>query len=182
MTSMLIFAAGAALLIYSAERLIVYVVGAASGLRVSVFLLAIVFTGIEFDDVAFGVVLNLDDLGDVALGTVFGTAISMTAVVLALALIVTPTRVDIPRSYIILFAVSPLVMIPIILLAPLTAVHGGVLVLLFVAFIGYVATRELRSTTPVFRNSEILERIEVGGGAAPPVAGTDRPTDKPPSR
>ena len=84
MTSILIFAAGAALLVYSAEKLIVYLVGAAGGLRVSVFLLAIVFTGIEFDDVAFGVVLNIDDLGEVALGTVFGTAIAMTGIVLAL--------------------------------------------------------------------------------------------------
>jgi len=181
MTSILIFAAGAALLIYSAEKLIVYLVGAAGGLHVSVFLLAIVFTGIEFDDVAFGVVLNMDDLGDVALGTVFGTAIAMTGIVLALAAIITPTRVDIPRSYIVLFAVSPLVMIPFILFGPLTAVHGVILVLLFVAFIGYVATRELRSTTPVFRNAEILEKIEVGGGVGTaPVADTDRPTDKPP--
>jgi len=180
MTSILIFAAGAALLIYSAEKLIVYLVGAAGGLRVSVFLLAIVFTGIEFDDVAFGVVLNIDDLGEVALGTVFGTAIAMTGIVLALAAIISPTRVNIPRSYIALFAVSPLVMIPFILLGPLTAVHGVILVLLFSAFIGYVATRELRSTTPVFRNAEILERIEVGGGAPPVAAGPDRPTDKPP--
>ena len=36
MTSILIFAAGAALLIYSAEKLIDYLVGAAGGLRVSV--------------------------------------------------------------------------------------------------------------------------------------------------
>jgi cation:H+ antiporter len=179
MTSVLIFAAGAALLIYSAEKLIVYLVGAASGLRVSLFLLAIVFTGIEFDDVALGVALNIEDLGGVALGTVFGTAISMTGIVLALAAIITPTRVNIPGSYIALFAASPLVLIPFIVTAPLTAVHGVVLLLLFVAFIGYVATKELRSTTPVFRNAEILERIEVGGGA-PPVAGTDRPTDKPP--
>lgn len=179
MTSVLIFMAGAALLIYSAEKLIVYLVGAASGLRVSVFLLAIVFTGIEFDDVALGVALNIEDLGRVALGTVFGTVISMTGIVLALAAIITPTRVNIPRSYIALFAAAPLVLIPFIVTAPLTAVHGVVLLLLFVAFIGYVATRELRSTTPVFRNAEILERIEVGGGAEP-VAGTDRPTDKPP--
>jgi cation:H+ antiporter len=179
MTSVLIFVAGAAVLIYSAEKLIVYLVGAASGLRVSVFLLAIVFTGIEFDDVALGVALNIEDLGGVALGTVFGTAISMTGIVLALAAIITPTRVNIPRSYIALFAAAPLVMIPFILTAPLTAVHGVILVLLFVVFIGYVATRELRSTTPVFRNAEILERIEVGGGAQP-VAATDRPTDKPP--
>lgn len=180
MTSILIFTAGAALLIYSAEKLIVYLVGAASGLRVSVFLLAIVFTGIEFDDVALGVVLNIEDLSGVALGTVFGTAISMAGIVLALAAIVTPTRVNIPRRYIMLFAASPLVMIPFILTAPLTAVHGVVLLLLFVAFIGYVATREFRSSTPVFRNAEILERIEAGGGGARPVAGTDRPTDKPP--
>ena len=112
MTSILIFAAGAALLIYSAEKLIVHLVGAAGGLHVSVFLLAIVFTGIEFDDVAFGVVLNIDDLGQVALGTVFGTAIAMTGIVLALAAIISPTRVNIPRSYIVLFAASPLVVIP----------------------------------------------------------------------
>ena len=42
MTSILIFIAGAALLIYSAEKLIVYLVGAAAGLRISVFLLAII--------------------------------------------------------------------------------------------------------------------------------------------
>ena len=179
MTSILLFAAGAALLVYSAEKLIKYLVGAARGLHVSVFLLAIVFTGIEFDDVALGVVLNIEDLGEVALGTVFGTAIAMTGIVLALAAIVTPTRVSIPRSYIALFAASPLVMIPFVLTAPLTAGHGVVLVLLFVAFLGYVATKELRSTAPVFRNAEILERIGASDGE-PPGAGTDRPTDTPP--
>lgn len=178
--SVLIFVVGAAVLIYSAERLIVYLVGAASGLHVSVFLLAIVFTGIEFDDVAFGVALNVEDLGDVALGTVFGTAISMTGVVLALAAILTPTRVNIPRGYVALFAVAPLVMVPFILVQPLTAVHGAILVLLFVAFIGYVAARELRTSTPVFRNAEILERIEVGGAGAAAAPGDDRPTDAPP--
>ena len=125
-------------------------------------------------------VLNMDDLGHVALGTVFGTAIAMTGIVLALAAIITPTRVNIPRSYLVMFAVSPLMMVPFILFGPLTAVSGVVLVLLFVAFIGYVASKELRGTTPVFRNAEILEKIEVGGGGSAPVAGTDRPTDKPP--
>jgi cation:H+ antiporter len=179
-TSILIFAAGAALLVYSAEKLIVYLVGAAAGLHVSVFLLAIVFTGIEFDDVAFGVVLNVDELGEVELGTVFGTAIAMTGIVLALTAIVAPTRVNIPRSYIVLFALSPLAMIPFIVLAPLTPAYGVVLVLLFVAFIGYVASRELRSTTPVFRNAEILEKIEVGGGGSRPAPPADLSTDTPP--
>jgi cation:H+ antiporter len=179
MTSVVLFTVGAALLVYSAEKLIAYLVGAASGLHVSVLLLAIVFTGIEFDDVAFGVVLNIEDLGEVALGTVFGTAIAMTGIVLALTAIVTPTRVDIPRSYLVLFAASPLLMLPFILFAPLTGAYGVVLVLLFVAFIAYVASRELRSTTPVFRNAEVLERIGAGG-RRPPATGAARPTDAPP--
>ncbi|MEU4667562.1 sodium:proton exchanger [Amycolatopsis sp. NPDC023774] len=188
--SILIFAAGAALLIYSAEKLITYLVGAATGLRVSVFLLAIVFTGIEFDDVALGVALNVEDLGDVALGTVFGTAISMIGIVLALAAIISPTKVDIPRPYLALFAAAPLALIPFIAFAPLTPVYGVVLVLLFVLFIGYVATRELKRSTPVFRNAEILEKLEVGAGSGGSTSDTgggsatrdpaDVPTDKPP--
>jgi cation:H+ antiporter len=178
MTSILIFIAGAALLIYSAQKLIVYLVGAASGLHVSVFLLAIIFTGIEFDDLALGVTLNLEDLSGVALGTVFGTAISMTGIVLALAAIISPTRVNIPRDYIALFAVAPLVMIPFVLTGPLTAVHGAVLLLLFVLFIAYVASRELRRSTPVFRNAEILERVEAGGSDGLRTAGTDEPVDE----
>jgi cation:H+ antiporter len=183
MISILIFAAGAALLVYSAEKLIVYLVGAAAGLRISVFLLAIVFTGIEFDDVALGVALNAEQLGGVALGTVFGTAISMTGIVLALAAIISPTRVNIPRSYVVLFAVSPLVMVPFVLIGPLTAGDGLVLLLLFGGFLGYIAGRELRSTTPVFRNAEILELV--GANGPPPVTGpaptpSQAPTDRPP--
>lgn len=68
MTSVLVFISGSALLIFSAEKLIDYLVGAASRLMIPVFLLAVIFTGIEFDDVALGVALNLEDLEGVALG------------------------------------------------------------------------------------------------------------------
>lgn len=182
--SIVIFVVGAALLIYSAEKMIIYLVGAAAGLRISVFLLAIIFTGIEFDDVALGVALNLEDLSGVALGTVFGTAVSMTGVVLALAAIICPTKVNIPRPYIVLFVAAPLVLVPFIAFGPLTRVYGLVLLLLFVLFIAYVARRELARTTPVFRNAEILEKLEVGahsGGNTTTPAGTVDPvTDRPP--
>ena len=96
--SLTVFAAGAAVLIYSVEKLITYLVGAARGLAVSLFLLAILFTGVEFDDLAFGVVLNLEGLEDVALGVIFGTVISMTGLVLALAALIAPCRVEIPAT------------------------------------------------------------------------------------
>lgn len=89
------FVLGVAVLVYSAEKLIGYLVGVASRWAISLFLIAVVFTGIEFDDLAFGVVLNMEDLSDVALGTVIGTTIALTGIVLALAAIIAPTRVEV---------------------------------------------------------------------------------------
>jgi cation:H+ antiporter len=181
-TSILVFIAGAVLLIYSAEKLIGYLVGIASGLRVSVFLLAIIFTGIEFDDVFLGVALNLEDLEGVALGVVFGTALSMTGVVLALAALLTPTRVHIPREYVVILGAAPLVMIPFTLMAPLTPVHGAILLALFVVFIAYVATREFRGEVPVFRDAEIHEAYAAararGSGGGTAVVAADAPAEE----
>jgi cation:H+ antiporter len=173
MTSIFVFISGATLLVISAEKLIAHLVGAASGLRIPLFLLAVVFTGVEFDDITLGVGLNLDDLNGVALGVVLGTALSFTGVVLALAAILVPSKVDIPRDYAIVFAVAPLVMVGFTLSGSLTATDGLVLLGLFVLFIAYVAARELRRNVPVFRDAEVYEAAAVGGpgGGAQPGRG-----------
>ena len=160
MTSIFIFISGATLLVYSAERLIGSLVGVLRGLRISVFLLAIIFTGIEFDDIVLGVALNLEDEQEVALGLVLGTAVSFTGVVLAIGAILTPTRFDVPREYIAIFAVSPLIMVVFALRKEVTAADAVVLLLLFVAWIAYVAYREMRRETATFRNLEIVEELE----------------------
>jgi cation:H+ antiporter len=165
-TSIFVFISGATLLVISAEKLIAHLVGAASGLRVPLFLLAVVFTGVEFDDITLGVGLNLEDLNGVALGVVFGTALSFTGVVLALAAILEPSRVDIPRDYLVVFAVAPLVMVGFTLSGPLTVADGLALLGLFGLFIGYVAARELRRDVAVFRDVEVYEAAGVGGPAA----------------
>jgi cation:H+ antiporter len=174
MTSVFVFISGATLLVVSAEKLITHLVGAASGLRIPLFLLAIVFTGVEFDDIALGVGLNLEELSGVALGVVFGTALSFTGVVLAVAAIVRPSVVDIPRDYLVVFAAAPLVMVAFTLTGPLTVTDGLLLLALFVLFIGYVAARELRRSVAVFRDEEVCEAAvaEVGDGT-PPRRGAD---------
>ena len=163
MTSVFVFLSGVTLLIVSAEKLIAHLVGAASGLRVPLFLLAIVFTGIEFDDITLGVALNLEDLSGVALGLVFGTALSFTGVVLALAAMLEPSKVDVPRDYVVLLAGAPLVMVVFTVTAPLTVTDGLVLLGLFVVFLAYVAAREIRRSVPVFRDEEVVEAAAVGG-------------------
>ena len=159
MTSIFIFISGATLLVYSAERLISSLVGVSRGLRISVFLLAIVFTGIEFDDIVLGVALNLEDEQEVALGLVLGTAVSFTGIVLALGAILTPTRFNIPREYIAIFAAAPLIMVVFALRKEVTVADAVVLLLLFVAWIAYVAYREMRRETATFRNLEIIEEL-----------------------
>ncbi len=173
MSSVFVFLSGATLLIVSAEKLIAHLVGAASGLRVPLFLLAIVFTGIEFDDITLGVALNLEDLSGVALGIVFGTALSFTGVVLALAAILEPSEVDVPRDYVLLLAGAPLVMLVFTVTAPLTVTDGLVLLGLFVAFLVYVAAQEIRRSVPVFRDDEVFQAAVVGGVPAPPTAQSD---------
>jgi cation:H+ antiporter len=158
-TSIFIFISGTTLLVYSAERLIGSLVGVSRGLRISVFLLAILFTGIEFDDIVLGVALNLEDEQEVALGLVLGTAVSFTGVVLAVGAIVTPTQFDIPRDYIVIFAAAPLLMLVFALRKEVTTVDAVVLILLFVAWLAYVAYRERRRETATFRNLEIVEEL-----------------------
>jgi cation:H+ antiporter len=159
-TSIFIFISGATLLVYSAERLIGSLVGISRGLAVSVFLLAIIFTGIEFDDIVLGIALNLEGNQDVALGLVIGTAVSFSGIVLAVGAILTPTTFTIPREYIVVFALAPLIMLVFALRKEVTTVDAIVLLFVFVAWIAYVAMRESKRETATFRNLEIIEEAE----------------------
>ena len=166
MIPMIEFVLGIAVLVYSAEKLIGHLVGVSSRWAISLFLVAVVFTGIEFDDLAFGIVLNVDNLKEAALGTVIGTTVAMTGVVLALAAIIAPCAVDVPKSYLALFVAAPVVMYALAASGALTLVTGVVLVLLFVAFVGWIAYREKAARRPVWRNAELYEQLEaVGAGA-----------------
>ncbi|MCO8244644.1 MULTISPECIES: sodium:proton exchanger [unclassified Haladaptatus] len=164
----IVFIAGAALLVYSVEKLIGFLTKAAVGLDLSLFVLAILFTGIEFDDVVFGVATNVENLDGVALGVVFGTALSLTGITLALAAILTPFEVDVPRDYLVLFALSPFVMVPFVLSGSVTPSDGVVLIALFVLVFGYIVYRESSRNTPVFRDTEVREMLD--GGVVRPAA------------
>jgi cation:H+ antiporter len=165
------FVLGIALLVYCAEKLIAHLVGVASRWAISLFLIAVVFTGIEFDDLAYGIVLNVDDLKQAALGTVIGTTVAMTGIVLALAAIIAPCEFDVPKSYLALFVAAPVLMYVFAATGALTLVTGVVLCVLFVGFVGWIAYREKAARRPVWRNAEYYEQLEevgagVGGGAA----------------
>jgi cation:H+ antiporter len=174
------FVLGIAVLIYSAEKLIGYLVGVSSRWVVSLFLVAVVFTGIEFDDVTFGIVLNLEDLSEVALGTVIGTTVAMTGIVLAVAAIVAPCAVEVPKDYLVLFVAAPVLMGGLALTGVFTVAIGVVLVVAFVAFVAWIAYRERTARRPIWRNAEFYEQLEkagvaIGGGTATATLAADGP-------
>jgi cation:H+ antiporter len=158
--SIFIFISGATLLVYSAERLISSLVGISRGLAVSVFLLAIIFTGIEFDDIVLGIALNLEDEQDVALGLVIGTAVSFSGIVLALGAILAPTSFSIPREYMVVFALAPLILLVFAIRKEVTIVDAIVLIALFVAWLAHVAVRESKRETATYRHLGIIEEAE----------------------
>ncbi|GAA4908474.1 cation:H+ antiporter [Actinomycetospora succinea] len=163
------FVLGVAVLVYCAEKLIGHLVGVASRWAISLFLVAVVFTGIEFDDLAFGLALGLEDLHEVALGTVVGTTIAMPGLVLALAAIIAPTAVEVPRDYLGLYVGAPMVMYALALTGTLTPAAGVALLVLFGAFVGWIALREYTARRPVWRDAalyEQIDRVTLGGGVA----------------
>lgn len=167
--AMLVLLFGAVILIAFVEKLISYLSRAAAGLGVSVFSLAILFTGFEFDDTILALVFAGGGLEDVALGTALGTGLAIVGITLAAAAIVIPFSMSIPRDYLALMVVSPLILVPLVLLGTLTTIHGIVLLGLFFVFIAYIFYMERRRDAPVFRDTDLVasgteEGLETDGG------------------
>jgi cation:H+ antiporter len=162
----LVLLAGAVILTYSVEKLISYMTRAALSLGVSIFALAVVLTGFEFDDTAVAVVFSAGELEQVALGTALGTALAITGITLAAAAVLRPFPTEIPNDYLLLLVISPFFLLPFVLLGSLSVVHGAVLTVLFGILLGYIVLREYQRDVPVFRDSEVAERIQADGGVA----------------
>lgn len=173
--ALVVLLAGVVLLTVCAEKLISYLVRSALGLGVSLFALAIVFTGFEFDDTAVALVFSAAELQNAALGTALGTGLAIVGITLALAAIVQPFSVGIPRDYLVVFVVSPLILIPFVLGGTFTTLEGIFLIGLFVVLFGYIIAREYQRDKPVFRSTELGEAIRTDGGEVRSDGGTALP-------
>lgn len=162
--AVVVLLAGMALLTAAAEKLISYLTRASLGLKMSLFALAILFTGFEFDDTVLALVLSGGGLEGAALGTALGTGLAITGITLALAAVVKPFPVDLPTDYVVLFALAPLLLVPFVLAGTLTFVHGLLLVAAFLLLFGYLIAREYQRDTPVFRSTDLGRELRADGG------------------
>jgi len=101
------FLLGVVIVVWSTERLLDGMVGVAALLRAAPFVVAVVLSGLEAENVAVGVVAARSGNAEVALGTVFGGSSFLVCVALGLAAVLFPLRVRLPRGVLLLLAATP---------------------------------------------------------------------------
>jgi len=156
--AILTFLGGIALLIYSVEEFVENLTKSALVLGVSAFILAVVFAGMDFENWAFGIASVVGDLPGVALGSAIGSALFLVGGAVALGGFVTPFEARIPRAYLVLMMVSPLLLLPCLVDGALSRIEGAGLLTAFGLMIFYIYRKE--RAAEYLRDSEVEEAAE----------------------
>jgi len=102
------FLLGILVVTWSTERLLAGMVGLAALLRLTPFAIAGIFSGLEAENVAVGLVAAHGGVAELALGTVFGGGVFIICVALGLGAVLVPLRVQLPTGILVGFAATPL--------------------------------------------------------------------------
>src|SRR5207237_8786719 len=108
MLSLLVLAAGLALVVGGAELFFDGLLAAASRLRVSAFVLTVVVSGFELENLAAGIAANAKGLGNAAAGTFLGGTTFLALAVAGSAALLAPLQPRLPRSALAWSAAAPL--------------------------------------------------------------------------
>src|SRR6266700_7359460 len=113
-------------------------VGLATLLGLAPFAIAGIFSGLEAENVAVGLVAAHGGVPDLALGTVFGGGAFIVCAALGLGAVLFPLRVRLPRGVLLSFAATP-VLAGVALIGDTTSrVAGMALMVAFALGLGYV--------------------------------------------
>src|SRR5207237_10403665 len=108
MLSLLVLAAGLALVVGGAELFFDGLLAAASRLRVSAFVLTVVISGFELENLAAGIAADVKGLGNAAAGTFLGGTTFLALAVTGFAAAVAPIRARLPGRILVWTAAAPL--------------------------------------------------------------------------
>ncbi len=95
--------------IWSAQRLVSGLVGLAAALRLSAFVVGVVLSGLEAENVAVGFAAGSSGASSIALGSAFGGATFLVCVALGVGAALYPMRVRLPKGFLIVFFLAPVV-------------------------------------------------------------------------
>lgn len=154
------FIGGLALVIYFAEKLVAGVVGTAAGFGLSVFWISVVFVGFDPENLAVGVTGSYEQVSGFALGSVVGAAMVAVALALGVTALIVPLAFEqVPRRILLVPVLAVALAWGLMLDGELSRLDGGILLLGYVAAVGYLL-RLNRRGVDIKAGGEVAETLE----------------------
>jgi cation:H+ antiporter len=143
------------LVVGGAELFFDGILSVAHRLGVSAFVLTVLLSGLELENLAAGIAANAKGLPDAAAGTFLGGAAFLALGVAGAAALIAPIRAELPWRVYALTAVAPLPLLALALDGTITRVDGGILAAWSIAALVAIARvpgrrEELETARPRF--------------------------------
>lgn len=133
--------AGIVLVIGAADTLVDGLLGVGRRMSIAPFVLTVALSGFELENLAAGIAANAKGLPGAAAGTVFGGITFLALGVAGIGALIAPMRSELPRSFLLWTAASPLPVLALSLDGTLSRIDGALLVAWFVvALLGVART------------------------------------------
>lgn len=128
MLGLVLLAGGLVLVVVGAEIFFGGLLSTAARLGVAAFVLTVVVSGLELENLAAGIAANVKGLGNAAAGTSLGGTTFLALGVAGLGAVIAPIRARLPAGVLLSAAVAPLPLLALGLDGDLSRLDGGVLV------------------------------------------------------
>lgn len=154
-------AAGLALVLYFAEKLVAGAAGTARGFGVSAFVVGVVFLGFDPENLAVGAVAGHEGVAGIALGSVLGAAMVAVALALGVTALLAPLELRRPPLRLAALPVASVALFGLLCLdGRLSRLDGVVLVAGYGAVVACVFLLSRRGITLEPEEAEELEEAE----------------------
>jgi cation:H+ antiporter len=128
---------GIVLVVGAADTLVDGLLGVGQRLRISPFVLTVVLSGFELENLAAGIAANAKGLPGAAAGTSFGGVTFLALGIAGIGALIAPIESKLPRNFLIWTALSPLAVVLLSLDGGLSRLDGALLIAwFFVALFG----------------------------------------------
>src|SRR3954463_3433207 len=117
-------AVGVALVVGGADTFVDGLLGVGERFRISPFVLIVLISGFELENLAAGIAANANGLPGAAAGTVFGGVTFLALGISGIGALIAPMRSELPRSFLLWTAASPLPVLALSLDGNLSRLDG----------------------------------------------------------
>jgi len=140
-TALALLIAGIVLVVAGAELLLDGLLGVAGRLGVSPFVLTVLFSGFELENLAAGIAANAKGLPGAAAGTFLGGTTFLALAVAGGGALIAPIQAKLPRGVLAWTAVSPLPLVLVAVDGRISRSEGALLLIWSVIALGAIARR-----------------------------------------